>query len=85
MNIEQRIEALEVVKQSRNSALPLIDYKWTGPEVSELAFRIEGGEVIERLPGENDTAYKARALDICQQSNKGRALPLLQSNEACIN
>jgi len=83
-NLEQRIEALEAAKHDRNSALPLIDYRWTGPEMSELAFRIEGGEVIERLPGESDAAYKARALEICQKTNRGRALPLLQSNEAYI-
>lgn len=84
MNIEKRIEALEAVKHNENSALPLLDFKWTGPELSGLAFRIEGSEVIERLPGESDEAYKARSLDICQKSNRVRNLPVLQTNEAFI-
>lgn len=84
MNIEKRIAKLEAVKHNENSALPLIDYKWTGPELTELAFRIEGKEVIERLPGESDEEYKTRSLDICQKSNRGRQLPVLQTNEARI-
>lgn len=84
MNIRQKVEVLEAITNNKNSALPLLDYKWTGPELSGLAFRIEGKEVIERLPGESDEAYKARSLDICQKSNRGRNMPLLQTNEAFI-
>jgi len=50
-NLEQRIEALEAAKHDRNSALPLIDYRWTGPEMLELAFRIEGSNLAVTLYG----------------------------------
>lgn len=78
MSIESRIESLEAIRHDRNSALPLLDYRWTGPECRSLAFRIEGQEVIDRLPLEGDADYKQRAMDICQLSHKGRTLPLLQ-------
>lgn len=84
MNLRQKVEVLEAITNNKISALPLLDYKWTGLELSGLAFRIEGKEVIERLPGESDEAYKARSLYICQKSNRGRNLPLLQTNEALI-
>lgn len=84
MSIEKRIATLEAVKHNKNSALPLLDFKWAGPQLTVLAFRIEGKEVIERLPGESDEAYKARSLDICQKSNRGRQLPVLQTNEAFL-
>jgi hypothetical protein len=78
MNIESRIESLEAIRHDRNSALPLIDYRWNGPKVEGLAYRIEGQAVIEREPGESDDAYKQRAKNICQHSHRGRTLPLLQ-------
>jgi len=83
MSIEKRIKALEEREQEKNSALPLIDYRWKGPELSELAFMFDG-QIIDRLPGDSDEIYRDRALEICRLSHKGRTLPLLQSNEAYI-
>lgn len=84
MNLEQRVNTLEAVKQVRNSALPLLNYRWTGPELSKLAFMLEGGKVIERLPEEADDAYQARALEFCRVNHRGRSLPMLQTNKAYL-
>ncbi|MGB5217577.1 MAG: hypothetical protein WBN66_04685 [Smithella sp.] len=83
-NIEKRIETLETIKRDEHSALPLINFKWTGPELSELTFMLENGKLIERLPGESDNDYRARSLEICRVSHRGQTMPTLQSNEAYI-
>lgn len=84
MDLEQRVSTLEEVRQGRNAAMPLLNYRWTGPELPTLAYMLEDGKVIERLPDESDDAYQARALGICRLSHRGRTMPLLQTNKAYL-
>jgi hypothetical protein len=75
--LDKRVEALEELGKIKNDAVPLLNFRrWENPP-DGLAFRIDGGPVIERLPDESDEAYQARSMKLAQRYNWGRRLPCL--------
>jgi hypothetical protein len=72
MNIAKRIEALEQLRQDRDAAIPLPDYRWEGPPMDRVTFAIDGHGIVGRLDDEQDDDYQERALALCKAAFRNR-------------
>jgi hypothetical protein len=80
MRLAKRVETLERRLQDRDAAMPLLDFRWDEPRPgNRITFKIAGFGIVDRLDGEPDDDYQARALSLCQASYRNkRELPLLK-------
>lgn len=79
MNIAKRIEALEQIRQGREHAVPLLDYRWDGPPMDRVTFAIDGHGIVDQEADETDDDYRARAFALCKALYKNRReLPVIK-------
>ena len=73
MQIERRVQQLEQMRQARDNAEPLLDFRWDGPDPrNRVTFKIDGYGIVDQQPDETDDDYRARAFELCKEVYRHR-------------